>query len=180
MLSSAPVRPQDSSLSEINPTWSQEKEIQPHQSTKQCNSGFWKCHHLPVLSLQLTRKTSGYPCLPRRSCLHRQLLVYSAGHCMYTGLQGSCCLVWEMAPGEQEGVVQCYCFCHLKAVRWPSTHHHKGQSDLYCWTLSPKRGGADNGASNFSVSFCSILVDLESITLYKAMHKISLSHSRKQ
>lgn len=101
----------------------------------------------------------GYPGSPRRNCPHRQQLAYCAGHCRCTELQGSCYWAWEMAPGEQEEVAQCCCFCHLRAVKWLSTRHHTGQSDLCCWTLGPKRRGVGKGGFE-NLSFCSFYFTL--------------------
>lgn len=124
----------------------------------------------------------GYPCSPRRSCPHKQQLAYYAGHYRCTELQGSCYWAWEMAPGEQEEVAQCCCFCHLRVVRWLSTRHHIGQSDLYCWTLDPKKWGVGkSGFANLSFSsFYFTLVHLEANQiLHKTTYKMSLSNSRK-
>lgn len=80
----------------------------------------------------LPRRLLGSPCSPRRSCPRRQQLAYCGGRCTCTGSQDSCYWAWETAPGEQEEAAQCCCFYHLRAVRWLSTRHHRGQSDLYC------------------------------------------------
>lgn len=164
MLSSAPVRPQDSSLSEINPTWSQEKEIQPHQSTKQCNSGFWKCHHLPVLSLQPTIRLLvilAYPgeaayidsCSPTPQatvCIQdcRGLVVWF-GRWLLANRRGwfsaAASIIWRLWGSRQYIIIQVNLICIVEL-----------------WVLKDEVLTMES--SNFSVCFlCFILVDLEPI-----------------
>ena len=119
----------------------------------------------PVLSLQPTASHSGCPSSPRRSCPRKQRPACCAGRCRCTESQGSCYWAWATAPGGQEEVARCCCFCRLRAVRWLSTRHHTGQSDLYCWTLGPERRGVSKGGfANLSFrSLCFTLRHLELI-----------------